>query len=215
MCCRAVLYTDISYLLPVFDCDQGDLVFSPDYNIAPSQSVVTVRNEGKQRKCGLAYWGFTANYAKDDKLQSANARAETLATSNWFKHAFKQQRCLIVFDGYYEWKGEKGNKKPYYIVREDGKPMMMAGLWDYWGENRERLTCAVVTTTPNEQLKPIHHRMPAILEQGSASRWLDPETSNKVCQEQLVPSSQHFVLHPVSRMVNNPANQGSRLIAPM
>ena len=140
----------------------------------------TVRIRNDDRKLDYLRWGLVPRWAKDLRIGSKmiNARAETVATKNSFRSAFKKRRCLVVADGFYEWKRlDSKMKQPMYIHRADGDPLAFAGLFERWtdGEqHREIHTCTIITTTPNQTMSPIHDRMPVLLAPNRWEEWLDP-----------------------------------------
>ncbi|RME06994.1 MAG: SOS response-associated peptidase, partial [Anaerolineae bacterium] len=124
----------------------------PRYNIAPSQPVAVVPNDG-QNRLDFFIWGLVPFWSKDPKRAFINARAETVAEKPAFKAAFRYRRCLILADGFYEWKPLAGRRKqPYYIHHKDGSPFAFAGIWERWSspDGSELLTCAIITTAPND-----------------------------------------------------------------
>jgi putative SOS response-associated peptidase YedK len=154
----------------------------PQFNIAPSEAVAMVRvNEVGQTTLAMAHWGLIPHWAKKrPKVRPFNARAETLATSGMYKHAFLGRRCLIPADGFYEWKklGAK-TKQPMFIHFPDARMFCFAGLWDQWRpkDDAEPIdTCTIITTTPNKLISSIHDRMPVILKPEDYATWLDHET---------------------------------------
>ena len=122
--------------------------------------------ETQEREFADLKWGLVPSWANDPSIGNklTNARSETVAEKPSFRHAFKQQRCLVLADGFYEWKREGKTKQPYYIRMKDGRLFAFAGLWERWETQEPALeTCALLTTTSNDLMKPIHHRMPVIL----------------------------------------------------
>ena len=157
----------------------------PRYNIAPSQLVACVRTnpESKERECVELKWGLVPSWAKDPSIgnKMINARAETVAEKPSFRKAFKQQRCLVLADGFYEWKREGKTKQPYYIRFKDHRLFAFAGLWERWEKQDPALeTCALITTGPNALMEPIHNRMPVILPEQSYASWLNAGLNNTV-----------------------------------
>ena len=148
-----------------------------------------------------------------------NARAETAASKPAFRAAFRRRRCLIPADGFYEWqRAERGGKQPFYLRLRDGLPFAFAGLWEHWeGPQGEALdTCTILTTEPNELLRPIHDRMPVILDPRAWELWLDPGVHEPVRLQPLLrpyPAEQMIAL-PVSPLVNNPANDRAACVVP-
>jgi putative SOS response-associated peptidase YedK len=187
-------------------------VLSPRYNIAPTQAVAVVRaGEGGRRLDGLR-WGLIPSWAKDEALgdRMINARAETLAEKPAFRSAFRARRCLIVADGFYEWRKVGGRKQPHCIAFRDRRPFGFAGLWERWegGADGPVESCTIVTTSANEVVAPIHDRMPVILDPMEFTLWLDPGvTDTSRVADLLRPYAPDLLeAYPVSLLVNNPAN---------
>ena len=183
----------------------------PRYNIAPTQDVVTVMNNGNLH-LDLLRWGLIPSWSKEENIGSRmiNARAETLAEKPSFKRLLHNKRCLIVADGFYEWRQESGmkSKTPMYIMLKSKQPFTFAGLWDSWrGPDGEQIrTCTIITTEPNELLATIHNRMPAILTPEAREIWLDSTLHD---ERALVPllapyKSDEMTARPVSRLINDP-----------
>src|SRR5262249_41276153 len=128
-------------------------------------------------------WGLIPSWAKDKKIGARliNARAETVAEKPAFRSAFKHRRCLIPADGFFEWKNEGGRKQPYYITLQDGGLFALAGLWEEWhsGAGEVMPSCTIITTEANEVVRPLHERMPVILEVTGYADWLDPTAKSK------------------------------------
>lgn len=157
----------------------------PRYNIAPSQLVTCVRTnpESQERECVELKWGLVPFWAKDPSIGNKliNARGETVAEKPAFRKAFKQQRCLVLADGFYEWKREGKSKQPYYIKFKDYRLFAFAGLWERWEKQDPPLeTFALITTGPNTLMEPIHNRMPVILSEQAYASWLTPRLNNTV-----------------------------------
>ena len=176
MCGRYTLIADLGDLAQRFEFDGSDFSYDPGYNIAPTESVLTVRNvEG--REAALMKWGLIPFWAKDPKIGSRmiNARAETVAEKPAFRNALKKRRCLVLADGYYEWQKTPVGKRPYRIIMKSGEPFAMAGLWETWKDLQGNVvpSCTIITTAANDFLSPIHNRMPVILPRESEELWLD------------------------------------------
>ncbi len=158
---------------------------APSWNIAPSQQAMAVRRHPKtgERHLDLLTWGFVPHWADDPNTERKpiNARAETVATSPMFRAAFAHNRCLVPADAYYEWKAAPDGKQPYAFARQDGEPMMLAGLWDVWqGDGDARLrSFTLITTSANEIARPIHDRMPVIVEAGDWPLWLGDDEGDQ------------------------------------
>ena len=147
-----------------------------------------------------------------------NARAETVAEKPAYRAAFRRRRCLVPADGFYEWQRTGKRKQPYFIRMRDDRPFALAGLWEAWeGPDHSSVeSCTLLTTEPNELLRPIHNRMPVILPADDYGPWLDREVQGP---EQIAPllrpyPSEQMTADPVSIFVNSPANDGPKCIEP-
>jgi putative SOS response-associated peptidase YedK len=223
MCGRFTLTADPADLQAAFEwVDFGNAQLSPRYNIAPTQPIAVVANTGAN-KLDFFSWGLVPFWAKDPSIGSRmiNARAETLAEKPSFKNAFRRRRCLILADGFYEWQKIPGEKKklPLYIHLKDNKPFAFAGLWEEWNsaDGSQILSATIITTEPNEKIKPIHNRMPVILPESAYEAWLQPgEASLQKLNDLLRPyEAGQMETYPVSRMVNNPRNNQPVCIQPL
>ncbi len=225
MCGRFTLTVDPAELQDTFRDTIGETIFpkkfAPRFNLAPSQPVLAIPNDGLH-KADFFVWGLIPMWAKDPSIGSRliNARGETAAEKPSFRGSFKYKRCLILADGFYEWKAGSGRrpKTPYFIHMKDRKVFAFAGLWDAWESHDGSIvkTCAIITTEPNELMQPLHNRMPAILHPRDYVKWLDasPQTP-----ENLLPLIKPFPAeamsaHPVSTLVNKPENEGPELVVP-
>jgi putative SOS response-associated peptidase YedK len=194
------------------------------FNVAPSQGVIAVVRPPEDRRLLTTFrWGLVPAWAKDPKIgyRTINARAETVFSSPVFRTSIRKKRCLIPVDAFYEWRRLEGHpKQPYAIVRRDGAPLALAGLWSSWKDplSGEWLrSCSIVTTTPNALMARIHDRMPLILPAAAWERWLDP-TLDDVGELRglLVPSpAAELEAYPVSSLVNSTRNEGAALIEPI
>lgn len=193
----------------------------PRYNIAPTQEVAAVRRGKEGRGFAWLKWGLVPRWAEDPSIgnRMINARSETAAEKPSFRSAFKKQRCLVVADGYYEWKKlPDGTKQPYYIRLKGGAPFGIAGLWEHWeGEGGPVDSCTLLTTSPNELAGSIHDRMPVILAPEDYDLWLDPAVADRAKLEALLRAydGEKMEAWPVSRFVNSPTNDGPRCIEPV
>ncbi|GAB4571689.1 MAG: SOS response-associated peptidase [Anaerolineae bacterium] len=222
MCGRFTLTVDPNVIQLAFALDSVPGAWRPRYNIAPTQPVLALTNEGT-RDATLLQWGLVPSWAKDPSIGSRmiNARAETLAEKPSFRAAFRRRRCVIFADGFYEWqKGPDGKKTPVYIRVHDGQPFAFAGLWEVWqgpGAENWLRTCTIITTRPNTFMARIHNRMPVILDRARVEDWLTPEeVEPALLQEILAPyAPAAFSAYPVSRAVNSPHNDDPSLIEPL
>jgi putative SOS response-associated peptidase YedK len=223
MCGRFTLTLDPDELreaMPYFEFPSG---MSRRFNIAPGQPIAAIPNDG-QNRLDFFVWGLIPSWAKDPQIgnKMINARAETLAEKPSFRNAFKRRRCLILADGFYEWKSEEQNgrtiKTPMYIKFKDNHPFAFAGLWETWQatDGSEVRSCAIITTEPNAFMKQIHNRMPVILPQTQYAKWLDPKEADPASlQGLLIPyPPEELNAFPVSRRVNDPANDTAECILP-
>lgn len=145
-----------------------------------------------------------------------NARAETVASKPCFKEAFQTKRCLVIADGFYEWKKSKGGKIPFRIILKTEEPFAFAGIWStiHNAAGEDEQTFAIITTTPNELVAEIHDRMPAMLHARDEEDWLNPQLSLQDAQALLVPyPAELLTAYQVSPKVNSPANNSPEVIA--
>lgn len=238
MCGRFSLSTPPEIVAKLFDLWLIPRL-SPRYNIAPTQSVAVIRaaagddgedSAAKRRssaqgnRLDLLHWGLIPHWADDRAIgnRMINAKAETAAEKPAFRDAFKKRRCLIPADGFYEWKklDAAGKvKQPNRIVRPDGQPFALAGLWatsrDPDGNPVESFT--ILTTEPNAVARPIHNRMPVIIRPSDYAAWLDPAQQDAAKVQSLIKPTpdEELTAYPVSRHVNSPGNDDPRCIAPM
>ena len=221
MCGRFTLAADPSELGDEFEGVQFPQNIAPRYNIAPSQPVLAIRNDGRQQ-ADFLIWGLVPSWAKDASMGSRmiNARGETLAEKPAFRGAYKYKRCLIPADGFYEWKAEPGRKikTPYVIRMKGGRPFAFAGLWDEWHapDGSELHSCTIITTAPNDLMAPIHNRMPVILHRQDYGQWLDPAPRPAASLSAMLRPLAAGLLeaYPVSTLVNSPANDSPECIQP-
>ncbi len=216
MCGRFSLATDQTILQEHFEfLIHEELEFR--YNIAPSQDILVVGSNGKDRVGTKMRWGLVPPWAKDTKIgyKMINARAESLDEKVSFKRPFQSQRCLILCDGFYEWKKEGNMKQPYRFMMKNNKPFAFAGLWERWDKGDKPLfTCTIITTKPNELLEEVHDRMPVILPEDKYDEWIDRNQTNyNELKSLLVPYQANFMdCYPVSSLVNSPKNESKECI---
>ncbi len=221
MCGRFTLTINPADLQDAFSNYNFPVRFAPRFNIAPSQPILAIPNDNKLA-ADFFMWGLIPMWAKDPTIGSRliNARGETLAEKPSFRGSYRHKRCLILADGFYEWKsvGDKKTKTPYYIHMQDRQPFAMAGLWDSWEspDGSSLKTCTIITTTPNELMETIHDRMPVILHPRDYAKWLDaaPQTPENL-QPLIKPfNADAMSAYPVSTLVNKPANDMPELVVP-
>ena len=221
MCGRFTLHANLKEIQETFKVDEVVAEPTPSYNVAPTQQVyAVVQHDGKSVLEGMR-WGLIPFWAKDASIGSKmiNARAETLTEKSSFSRPLKNQRCLIVADGFYEWRKEGTAKIPTYIHLKSGKPFGFAGLYDTWKspEGEVLTTCTIITTSPNEVTAPIHDRMPVIVPARSYATWLDPANQDidKLTALLAPYKASEMEAWPVARLVNSPANNTPELIKPV
>lgn len=218
MCGRYTIKTSAKELANLF----GELPFpdfEPRYNVAPTQPVMCVRRQDADLQAVMMRWGLVPSWAKDVSIgnKMINARAETVAEKPSYRAAFKRRRCLVVADGFYEWKKLSGRgKQPWYFTLQDDGPFAFAGLWESWQspDGSELETCTLITGEPNNLVKPVHDRMPVILPPECYELWMDPQVEGGAqLVSLLVPyPAAEMKAHPVSDAVNSPRNDSPQLI---
>lgn len=243
MCGRFAVTTDPALLAEKINAIDERValdIAQPNYNVAPTTTISTVvsrhddvRDEPVRRLRSMR-WGLVPPWVKaasdgtpDTKGPLLiNARSEKVTTSPAYRSSARNKRCLVPMDGYYEWKAahgspgqgperKKARKTPYYIYREDGQPMLMAGLWSAWGSTTGSdvlLSCTIVTTDAVGDLADVHDRMPLVLCPGDWDRWLDPDKPAPFDLLASAPDVTGIRMHEVSILVNNVRNNGPELI---
>lgn len=224
MCGRYTLTSKGDEVALLFDLEEIPNL-APRYNLAPTQeaAVVRVPAPGARRHLDFLRWGLVPYWAEDPKIgnRMINARSEGVAAKPAYRSSFRKQRCLIPTDGFYEWKKVGKLKQPYLIRRQDRLPFAFAGLWARWSpktEGGEPLeTFTILTTDANDLIRPLHDRMPVILDRESFGLWLDPAVGDaERLQELLLPyDGNQMETVPVSRSVNSPAYDAPDCIEPL
>ncbi len=213
------LTTPVGRLAEEFGLDASSVELPANYNVAPTQEVAAVLEEDGGRRLEVLRWGLIPPWADAPQMGSRmiNARSETAPEKPSFRRAFRERRCLIPADGFYEWRRTNGAKQPYYIRMKEGRPFAFAGLWESWKDDGgpEIRSCAILTTKPNALAGEIHDRMPVILPAGSYDVWLEPEADRDELYGLLAPYPEdEMEAYPVSRFVNSPSNNEPRCIEP-
>lgn len=230
MCGRARLADDWSEIKIrlKFDPDAPAPNYEFNHNLPPTGRMMTaIRSVEGKRTPRMMTWGLIPQWAKDTKLQYStfNARSEEFTTKPAFRDAWKKgQRCLCVVTNFYEWKklDEKGKEKqPYAIfMAEEGKPVVMAGLWSSWRDplnGEEVLSCTVLTCGPNKVMAEIHNRMPCILGEADWAKWLGEEpATNEELLALLKPCPDEWLrIYPVDKKVGNVRNKDADMTLPI
>ncbi len=214
MCGRFAFYSPSEATAALFGVDDAPPV-EARYNIAPTQYIAAIRDgDDGPRELTMLRWGLVPFWAKDPAIgnRMINARAETVADKPAFRAAYRKRRCLVLADGFYDWRKEGSGKVPYYISAADGEPFAFAGLWETWRdrESDEKLeTATIITMAANPFMERLHQRMPVTLRQAGAERWLGDERAAPLAAAEDKPRLRAW---PVSRTVNNARNEGAELI---
>jgi putative SOS response-associated peptidase YedK len=221
MCGRFLLFTSGAALAEWLDLPEVPAL-QPRYNIAPTQPVAAVRaGPGGGRQFVTLRWGLVPPWSTDLAIGNRliNARAETAADKPSFRVAFRQRRCLVPANGFYEWVGRAGKKQPIHFRLREGRPFAFAGLWERWqdpgGEVVE--SCAILTTEANELVRPVHDRMPVIMDPDAFEPWLDPAVRDPAALGLFLRPypADAMTASPVGAWVNNPRNEGPACLAPL
>ena len=220
MCGRFAFYTPKEAVANLFEVD-CDVELEPRYNIAPTQYSPVVRlDNDAQRELVMMRWGLVPFWAKDKTIgnRMINARAETVSEKPAFRSAYKRRRCLVMANGFYEWKRFDDQKIPYFIGMKDEQSFAMAGLWEQWTKGDDGIlhTFTILTTSANEFMTGLHHRMPVILAPQNYAAWLGSEEQQAIEPDTLLRPYENEVMraYAVGKMVNNARNEGPQLIEP-
>lgn len=221
MCGRFVRKSTITVIEDEFDIYEVQWAFEPSYNIAPSQDVACVIGNGGNRLVKFR-WGLVPFWADDPSIgyKMINARAETVAQKKSFARAFKKQRCLVVADGFYEWRKLADGKRkiPMYVHLRENRPFGFAGLYENWKSKDGTVlqTCTIITTQPNELMVSIHNRMPVIIAADKRKTWLDPQIQDAAALMPLLASynAGEMEVYEVSKRVNSPSYDEPDCIKP-
>ena len=217
MCGRFSLGVDTDRLVAEFGIATVADPHEPRYNIAPTQPVPAVVRGDDGLRLGALRWGLVPHWADDPGIGNRliNARSETVHRKPAFRDAFRERRCWVLADGFYEWREEDGRKVPVHFHLPDAAPFAFAGLWDRWRSDEDDIvSCTLLTTEPNDDVEPVHDRMPVILPADVRERWLDPDADPSDLKALLRPFPGALESHTVSTRVNRPENDDPSLIEP-
>lgn len=236
MCGRYAVSQSADDLADEFGVDHAEVRerLDPDWNVAPTKKVYAVVTRGKKdepevppsRRLRTFRWGLVPSWAKDAAIGNKliNARVETAAEKPAFRKAFAARRCILPADGFYEWRGEKGDKQPFFIHPKDGS-LAMAGLYEIWRDNSKPedaddafvWSVVILTTDATDDVGQIHDRMPMLVEPGHWERWLDPANTDPADVSKLLSPAVPGILdaYPVSTDVNKVGNNGPHLVDPV
>lgn len=224
MCGRFVQNFQFETLQKNFNTCTTASDITPNYNVAPTQEILAIIKHDNENTLEKLHWGLVPFWAKDISIGSRmiNARIETVSSKPSFRNAFKNRRCLIPANGFYEWKGEKGHKQPYYVFTPSGEPFAFAGLWETWNDKKSDdesvyKSCTIITTAASESILEIHNRMPVILDPNFYEKWLnvekqDPKDLQTILQDGIIHDMKFY---PVSTFVNSVKNNDPNCIKPI
>ena len=219
MCGRYAITSPLEAIIEAFAVKGSRPNLQPRYNAAPSQDLPVVRAGREGRELILMRWGLVPSWSKgpDSRYSMINARAETVASKPAYRGPFRQRRCLVPANGFYEWKKTAEGKQPYFIALATGEALAFAGLWDHWtGPEGEAITSfTIIITAANDCVRPIHDRMPVILGPDDHESWLGergaPSRTKLAIMLRPYPA-ELMRAYPVSRDVNSPANDSPDLL---
>lgn len=220
MCGRFSFFTGLEEIKNLFNIVKVNIADHKSYNIAPTQDVLVVVNYGEGNWLEMMRWGLIPVWAKDHTIgnKMINARSETIAEKPSFKRPLAKQRCVILADGFFEWRTTDAGKVPMFIHLKSKKPMAFAGLYDRWKdkEGKTITTCTIITCEANDFMKQVHHRMPIIFGEEQWKVWLDPKVQGPDVLLPLLSQfpSDEMAAYNVSREVNSPRNNSPELIQP-
>ena len=209
MCGRKTLSKDIASIIEEMNIEEwGAHDYKPNYNIAPTNFSPVLINDGV-KKTKMMRWGLVPSWSKNDQIGSKmiNARLETILEKPSFSGLLKSNRCVVLADGYYEW--TKQHSQPYYITHKKNKILPLAGLWTTWKSSNSNTlsTYTVITTSPKNDIKLIHNRMPVILDRDSMDKWTNCNRYTiSECLNDISLLEPDLKFHPVSKIVNYPKN---------
>lgn len=219
MCGRFAFYSAAEAVNGLFGVSDGALSVIPQYNIAPTDLAAVIRSSESGRELSMMHWGLLPFWAKDKKMAARmiNARAETVAEKPAYRAAFRNARCLVPADGYYEWVTRDGEKHPWYITDEREQTLGMAGLWSHWNApdgSETRDTFTVLTTEAQGSIASLHHRMPVMLDDVTAEHWLAGDGDNPPALREIIEAGNKTPLRAwrVRKAVNNARNEHPSLI---
>jgi putative SOS response-associated peptidase YedK len=222
MCGRFTQERPASELADIFAAEPLVDDPGPRFNVAPTDETLVVVQREERRAITSYRWGLVPHWSTDLKAGSRmfNARAETITTSPAFREAFKRRRCLVPVESFYEWKREGTIRQPYRVVRDDGQPLALAGLWAGWKDpstEQVRRTFTIVTTPPNDALSDLHDRMPVLVPETSWERWLHPTAAEPGELLAMLQPTDEIALriYAVNRYVNDVRRDGPELIEPL
>lgn len=217
MCGRFALYSSFQAIKDYADILNEIEQLNANYNVTPGQEIPIIHKNNNKNVLKYCKWGLIPFWVKDEKIgyNLINTRCETIAEKPSFKYAFQKRRCLIPANGFYEWK--KSDKQPFYIRLKSRELFTFAGIWEIWKSpsGKPIYSCSIITTSPTNSIKEIHHRMPVILSKEQENIWLN-DNSKADLQDLLQPYSNNEIqIYAISRDVNSVKNNYPELIEAM
>lgn len=219
MCGRFTQQRPTSELAEIFDAENLAADDGGHFNVAPTDEAAVVVQRDDRRAIVTYRWGLVPHWASGPKIaaRTFNARAETAAMAPAFRDGFRRKRCLVPVDSFYEWRLVDGLRQPYRVVRADGLPLVLAGLWAGWRDPADgalRRTFTIVTTMADARLADLHDRMPVSLPVEAWDRWLDPSLADPAELHGLLAAcdQEPLEIYPVVRLVNDVRNDGPQLL---
>ena len=218
MCGRKTLTMSKKAIIEELMVDEWQVeAYKPSYNIAPSQnSLVLVQEKGSNIVRSMK-WGLIPAWSKSELFGSKmiNARSETVTIRPSFKNLIPKNRCIVLSDGYYEWKQSGGRKVPFFIQKRDGGPMLFAGLWTTWSISSKRIaTYTILTTKAQKGISAIHDRMPVLFDKSKAEMWMNLDYQFSEMERELTENKEVLNYYQVSDFVNKPKNNSAACISP-
>lgn len=212
MCGRFTLSYKSKELQMALGLPESELDWQPRYNIAPTQPIAAIL-DSETKKIEFLRWGLVPGWAKDIEIGNRliNARSETIMEKPSFKNAFARRRCLILADGFYEWKkpATKGaTSQPYYFFLQDKKPFALAGIWEIWHapDGGELWSAAIITCDANDVVAPVHERMPVVFDKDQMFDWLQDRPQKELVQMMQPYPEEKMNSYIVGKAVNSPFN---------
>ena len=191
--------------------------YKPSYNIAPTQNSVVMVQERGYNIVRSMRWGLIPAWSKNKLYGSKmiNARIETVTTKPSFKNLIPKNRCIVLSNGYYEWKQSGGKKEPFFIQIKGGGLMFFAGLWTTWSMSSKRIfTYTILTKKAQENISAIHDRMPALIDKSKAEMWINLDNKFSEVEQELTEIKEVLNYYQVSDFVNKPSNNSVACISP-
>lgn len=221
MCGRYFLHANLDQLTALFG-EMDSPALAPRYNISPSQAVPVVRqNALGRREMVMLRWGLVPAWSKgpDSRYNMINARAETVAGKPAYRAAYKYRRCLLPASGFYEWQARGRTKQPYVLRPAAGQLLALAGIWEDWlsPDGDELSSCAIIVCAADAQVRPVHDRMPLLIQPEDFGLWLDRRVQHAAQTAPLLAAASMpgLTIYPVSPAVNNPRHDTAALTEPL